>query len=145
MCFTALQRTDKTGKKNQREGATLSAHQGGRSQSNVTHFCNAHSSTENDEYIQSESLNSTQIIGCQYSSNVKKGRLPSCCERKVKACIRECTSVLFFLPSSSIRLWLKRSIIPSKVSFTIVWLKELIYVTVELAASRLGSTCNSTH
>lgn len=64
-------------------------------------FCNAHSGTENAQKVHSESLYSTQVICCQYSSNVKKGRFPTCWESQVKACIRDeerdrwkCTCVL---------------------------------------------------
>lgn len=109
MCFTVLQRTDKTG-------------------------------TESHKDIHSESLNSTQVIWLSISQQCQNRKTLHLLGKESKGMYMRMYFCAFFLPSSSIHLWLKRSIIPWKVLLTIVWLKEVIYVTVVLASSCLDST-----
>lgn len=101
VCFTVLQRTDKTG-------------------------------TESHKDIHSESLNSTQVIWLSISQQCQNRETSHLLGKESKGMYMRMYFCAFFLPSSSIHLWLKRSIIPWKVSLTIVWLKEVIYVTVAL-------------
>lgn len=109
VCFTVLQRVDKTGKKNQREGARLRTPRGGGGG-------------------EAKAMLHVSVMHRMFTLKV--------------FIIRDrdrwkCTCVL----SCSIHLRLNRSIVPSKTSFTSVWLEELIstYSTVEIDDS--GAKC----